>query len=220
MRTLIPAVVLAGVLSTSGCGPVSQSAGLDQGSQTARLTIITAKLPTGVVGSYYSVHLAATGGAPPYEWEVAEGSLPPGLVLDGATGDVSGTPTQYVRTTLVLRVEDSSPGEHQESTAMLAVTINPDRLTILNPDLPQAIIGSPYTVTLEAAGGTEPYTWSIKEGSLPGGLELQPQSGVIHGEPIQGGTSVFIVEVTDSSSPPTSVAHRFAPFPKTDIVTR
>lgn len=94
---------------------------------------------------------------------------------------------------------------------MLAVTIDPDRLTILNPDLPQAIVGMPYSVTLEAAGGTEPYTWSISEGSLPSGLELDSLSGVIHGQPTQTGTAVLVIQATDSSTPANSVAYRIPP---------
>ena len=211
MRTLIFAVLLVGVLSNTFCGPVSQSAGPDQRNQTARLAITTAKLPTGVVGSYYVVHLTATGGIQPYRWRVAEGALPAGLALDSATGELSGAPTQFIKSTLALRVEDSSPAVKLESTAVLPVTIDPDRLTVLTPKLPQAIIDKPYTVKLEAAGGTEPYLWSITEGALPAGLELDPHSGVIEGKPAQAGTSVFIVQVTDSSTPPVSVAYRFSP---------
>lgn len=211
MRRLILAFLLAGVLLITGCGPGSLTVGLDQKNQTARLTITTARLPTGIVGSYYSAQLTATGGLQPYRWEVAEGPLPAGLVLDKATGEVSGTPTQFIKTILVLRAEDSSPAEHQESTATLPITIDPDRLTILNPDLPQAIIGSPYSATLEAAGGTPPYTWSLIDGALPPGIVLEPLSGVINGQPTQAGTSVFIVQVTDSSTPQVSVAWRFSP---------
>ena len=211
MRTLILAVLLVGVLSNTACGPVSQSVGPDQKNQTARLAITTAKLPTGIVGSYYVVHLTATGGIQPYRWRLAEGALPAGLALDSATGELSGTPTQFIKSTLALRVEDSSPAVKLESTAMLLVTIDPDRLTVMNPDLPQAIIDRPYTVKLEAAGGTEPYLWSITEGALPAGLELDPLSGFIQGKPAQAGTSVFVVQVTDSSTPPVSVAYRFSP---------
>ncbi|MBI4167071.1 MAG: putative Ig domain-containing protein [Acidobacteria bacterium] len=184
------------------------------------MKITTAKLPIGIVGSYYSVRLTARGGVSPYRWAVSEGALPAGLVLDSATGEVSGTPTQFTRAALELRVEDSSAPENQESSIMLPVTIEPDHLIIVTSGLPQAIIGKQYTVNLDAAGGTKPYTWSIKDGSLPSGLELDSHLGVIHGKPTQGGTSIFALQVTDSSSPPASVAYRFPSLSGADISSR
>ena len=175
------------------------------------LTITTEKLPTGFVGSDYTAHLTATGGVRPYHWSVIAGELPRGLELDGKTGEIRGTPTEFAEESLLLRVEDSTLEGEQDATATLPLEVIPDGLMIVTEALPEAILGKPYTFKLRAAGGTEPYTWSITEGSLPFGLKLQPQSGVIHGKPTQGGTSVFIVQVTDLSTPPVSVALRFSP---------
>lgn len=40
------------------------------------------------------VVLQVTGGSGPYVWSIAAGALPPGLLLDPATGLISGTPTK------------------------------------------------------------------------------------------------------------------------------
>jgi uncharacterized protein (TIGR03437 family) len=56
------------------------------------LTVTPALLPGGAVGSPYTATLGAAGGAPPYNWTVSSGSLPPGLSLGAATGVVNGTP--------------------------------------------------------------------------------------------------------------------------------
>ena len=181
---------------------------------------MTAKLPAGIVGRYYAAHLTATGGAPPYHWAIMGGALPAGLVLDSATGEISGTPTQFTKSALMLLVDDSSLAKQQESTATLVLAVDPDHLTIVTPGLPQAIIGMPYSVTLKAAGGTPPHTWSIPQGSFPTGLDLDPLSGVIQGNPSQAGTSVFIIQATDSSSPPMSVAYRNPPQPEAEISAR
>ena len=50
-------------------------------------------LPNGTVGSPYNGMLSATGGSPPLSWSTAGGALPPGLVLNAATGAIGGTPT-------------------------------------------------------------------------------------------------------------------------------
>ena len=49
-------------------------------------------LTSAPAGVPFSQILAATGGTSPYTWAVA-GSLPPGLVLNTSTGQISGTPT-------------------------------------------------------------------------------------------------------------------------------
>jgi hypothetical protein len=49
-------------------------------------------LPTGTLSTPYSATLRATGGIPFYNFEIATGSLPPGLKLDPFSGRVSGTP--------------------------------------------------------------------------------------------------------------------------------
>ena len=49
-------------------------------------------LPTGTVGTAYSHTLVPRGGAAPFNWSVVAGTLPAGLLLDGATGVLSGIP--------------------------------------------------------------------------------------------------------------------------------
>jgi plastocyanin len=71
---------------------------------------------------------------------------------------------------------------------------------ITTKTLPQGTIGTAYAATLKEAGGTSPYTWSIKSGSLPPGLVLS-SAGKISGTPTAAGTFAFTVKVVDSSSP-------------------
>jgi hypothetical protein len=77
---------------------------------------------------------------------------------------------------------------------------NPSTLVVATTSLPTAIVGSDYSTTLSAAGGTPPYTWTLTAGSLPGGLSLA-STGVISGTPSAAETLDFTVEVTDSTIP-------------------
>ena len=66
--------------------------------------------------------------------------------------------------------------------------------------LPAAFVGTPYTYTLQAAGGKAPLTWVLAPGSvLPTGLTLSP-GGVISGTPSGSGSFSFTAQVSDSTS--------------------
>ena len=69
-------------------------------------------------------------------------------------------------------------------------------LTIMTTSLPYGTVGVPYSQTLQASGGTQPYTWTVHSSSLPTGLALS-SAGVISGTPTTTETSSFTVQVQD-----------------------
>lgn len=97
-----------------------------------------------------------------------------------------------------------NPNLSSSQTASIVFTVNPvqvSSLTIDTTSLPNGVLNSAYSQTLEASGGTTPYTWSVASGSsLPSWLALSP-AGVLSGTPTAAGTSNFTVQVNDSTSP-------------------
>ncbi len=72
---------------------------------------------------------------------------------------------------------------------------------IITQTLAAATAGTPYLQTVLANGGVPPYAWSIDlipGQTLPVGLSLNTQTGVISGTPKTVGLNTFRVRVTDS----------------------
>jgi lysophospholipase L1-like esterase len=63
-------------------------------------------------------------------------------------------------------------------------------------------VGGAYIDYLIATGGNGADTWSISNGSLPPGLSLSPDTGIITGTPATRGRYRFTARVVDSSAPP------------------
>jgi hypothetical protein len=199
--------VLQGTPQTAGSFPftvqVADAAGLKL-SQNYSLTIngpaltaATAGQPaSGLVGRPYNekLPLVATGGAPPYTWTVLSGAVP-GLVFDGATLILSGTPTASGTFTLTVQARDSA-GLTASTTiriviAAAALSITSDR------QLPSVNLNDSYSETLTSIGGAPPYSWSAV--GLPGGLSMDSSTGVISGTATTAGTFSPVITVRDSA---------------------
>ena len=70
-------------------------------------------------------------------------------------------------------------------------------LSIGTTVVPGATYATSYSTTLEASGGTAPYTWTVVGGALPGGLALG-SDGVLSGVPSEQGSFAFTVQVSDA----------------------
>src|SRR5579863_2132957 len=79
---------------------------------------------------------------------------------------------------------------------------NPDPLSISTSSLPNGQIGTVYSATLVATGGTPPFHWSTTSGALPAGLTLNASTGAISGTPTATANNLALTfQVQDSGSP-------------------
>ena len=161
------------------------------------LRIMPDLLPTIPLGQAFSQVFVATGGTAPFSWAVVDGSLPPGLALaDGAL--LAGTPSGGGSFRFTLRVRDSSVPVKSASLDLDLVVAAQIPLEILTLRLPPGDLTSGYASTLQAAGGTPPYAWSLRRGLLPSGLTISPR-GVLAGDPAGQGEFFFTVAVADAA---------------------
>ncbi len=176
------------------------------GSQAYSLTVETAitlsmpALPTATVGDSYPVTtLTASGGSGTgYTFAITSGALPPGMSLD-SSGDISGTPTDNSGSpySFTVTATDSASGMGSQAYSL---TVDP-AITLSPTTLPTATVGTAYSQTLTASGGSgSGYTFAGTAGSLPDGLTLSA-AGLLSGTPTDnsGNPYSFTITVTDDS---------------------
>jgi hypothetical protein len=171
-------------------------------------------------GQSASFSAVASGTAPlSYQWK--EG----GVAISGATASSysTGPTTIGDNGTIFTITVSNSVGAVTSNNAVLTVTAPPappsplppppppptppsSPLTISASSLPSGIVQSPYSVPLQASGGTAPYSWTIQNGQLPAGLALSGATGTIAGTPTMAQVSSFTIEVHDAAGASASKA--------------
>ncbi|MGH9719623.1 MAG: putative Ig domain-containing protein, partial [Bryobacteraceae bacterium] len=153
-------------------------------------------LPNGSVNIPYSQQFSATGANGAVTWTRTQGAFPAGMALNETTGVLSGAPAAGGTFNFTIRATDTANafGERQYSLSITGG--NPPVIVTLA--LPGGVVGSAYTVVVEATGGTGIRSWSVPPNTLPPGLLLNPANGAITGFPAAPGTFTFTITVTDA----------------------
>jgi putative Ig domain-containing protein len=157
---------------------------------------ITAQAKAGEVGVPFVLALTSTGGRPAKTWSVVEGTLPTGLALSAATGEISGTPTLAGTYALKVRVTDTLG---LTDTVDVPLTVAA-KLAVVKKPLPAAKVGSAYRAKLAAKGGVGPLKWNIlggKPGFLPAGIKFNAKTGSFSGTPMKAGVYRLRMQVVD-----------------------
>jgi len=165
-----------------------------------QLAISTGTLPTAALNFTYTAALSAVGGSGSYRWNLASGSLPNGLILDQATGQIFGKPTQTGTFSFEIQAIDTAANASRRSMFILVSDTNSgiNSVGVLTTSLASGTIDRRYSQTINAGGGTAPYSWSISSGALPDGLNINASTGEISGTPKLQSEETFTVKVVDA----------------------
>jgi hypothetical protein len=163
----------------------------------SHLVLTKPSLRNGGQNQVYSDAFTAINGTPPYHWAIS-GVLPAGLTLGSSAGNITGTPTEFGGFSYTVTVTDSSTPTQTDSAQNI---LNIAQQLQIQANIGTAFIDRPFYSSFFYTGGTSPVTWSIISGNLPPGLTLH-SSGVVEGIATQLGSYNFVVQATDSGTPP------------------
>ena len=121
------------------------------------------------------------------------------LRMDLPAGLPTGEYTFYAGAVRVTGFLDEIIGSVVETSFIFATEAEPVDLTFGDSRLPDGVIERTYSFAIEPATGMPPYQFSLSTGTLPDGLTLGSDSGLIQGSPTQRGMSQFTVQVVDAS---------------------
>ncbi|MGA8271643.1 MAG: putative Ig domain-containing protein [Candidatus Sulfotelmatobacter sp.] len=130
---------------------------------------LSGNLPVATVGHSYNAVLSVTGGAPPYQFALASGTLPEGATLSPSSGAISGNISKAGSFGFIVVVTDlprRDSGFQQfalsatSAASPVKVTITPSSLVSLRPGATQQ-----FSAAVTGASNTA-VTWSASTGKI------------------------------------------------------
>ncbi len=163
---------------------------------TDKLAILRQKLPDAGLKIPYKVQLGTDAATGNVTWKMMyPKSMPRGLVLDGKTGVIHGTPEELVQgRTMTILAEDQAGATDKHT---FALTVEDGRL--VTESLPPAFNGTAYQTELQSQHMAAPLRWEVVSGSLPPGLTLDRETGELMGTPAHVGVTKLAIQVTDAN---------------------
>ncbi|MBF0621638.1 MAG: putative Ig domain-containing protein, partial [Magnetococcales bacterium] len=174
---------------------------------TENMAIVTpALMPNGRKDILYpGITLKAEGGTAPYGWRHISGSMPAGVALNVESGTISGLPETAGMYTFTIEATDA-----QNITVAKTFFLDVSKqLSMVTTAIPDGGLDLAYAFAFNAQGGKPPYAWRLS-GSMPDGLSLDGQTGVMSGAPSKLGNYNFSILVSDSDEPALTVQKSFS----------
>ncbi|KQP43919.1 S-layer family protein [Pseudorhodoferax sp. Leaf274] len=163
--------------------------------------------PAANVGEPYVFYPVVVSGTGAKTFSVVSGSLPAGLAINASTGVISGILTTAGSSTFSVRAVDANGEAATIGPFTVRVAATGSVLAIYGDPVLNAAVGVPYSLQLGASGGVQPYTFAVASGSLPAGVSINANTGLVSGSPTSTGTSANIVlRVTDAANETVSLA--------------
>jgi hypothetical protein len=171
--------------------------------------VVSATVPNAVANQPYNGSLSATGGDAPFTWVITAGSLPAGLTLNASTGAITGTPTTGGAVSFTVQATDSA---HPPQVKQQAINFQTNSLlTVVTNTVPNLVAGLLYNTQLSTQGGVGQVKWNISAGTLPTGVNLDLNTGILSGLVGVSATGGNVtVQATDASTPPQTATANLA----------
>jgi uncharacterized repeat protein (TIGR01451 family) len=202
-------------LARTGAVTLDSNLGVNPGPPTsitpAALTV-ACPLNTAQAGVAYASLLVAIGGTPPYTFSTT-GALPPGLLLNAATGAVTGSPTTIGSTSFAANVMDSAAGAATSNCAINTTAASQADVSIIKSGPASSGLGSNITYNIAVANaGPNTAAGVIVTDVLPAGVAFvsaTPSQGSCSGTSAvvcsmgsmpNGGSATVAVVVTSPTS--------------------
>jgi len=160
-----------------------------------RVASVVPDVITAIIGQPLEQPLRIAGASGATVARIKSGTLPSGVsyrVRDGFSGAwPTGAAGDY---SIIMEVQDAS-GVREQSMTVRNVLL-PLHVTVRA--VMYAAVDEMCMIELQANGGEAPYSWSVTAGSLPDGLSLNDETGVLSGTPDAEGVYSFTVLVEDA----------------------
>ncbi|MVA23104.1 putative Ig domain-containing protein [Agrobacterium vitis] len=104
----------------------------------------------------------------------------------------------------------NATGTSSPATVTVTVTDPTFTLSPASGTLTAATVGTAYSETVTASGGTSPYSYAVSSGTLPSGLTLNTATGSISGTPTTAANTSFTITATDANGATGSASYSLA----------